>query len=59
MPAKKMKVRRLHKLVAKSSVASTSVPKEVAGIICPPAATMFNHVNSRKRKGIPRRAPLT
>ncbi|KAG5565490.1 hypothetical protein RHGRI_001397 [Rhododendron griersonianum] len=58
-PEKKLKIRRLNKLVAKSSVASTSVAKQVASIICPPAVTMFNHVNSRKRKGIPRRAPLT
>ncbi|KAI8532138.1 hypothetical protein RHMOL_Rhmol11G0190300 [Rhododendron molle] len=55
---RELKVRRLDKLVAKSSVASASVTKQVTSSICPATASVFNHANSRKRKGIPRRAPL-
>ncbi|KAI8534207.1 hypothetical protein RHMOL_Rhmol10G0071200 [Rhododendron molle] len=57
-PDRKLKVRRLDKLVAKSSVVSASVTKQVTSSICLATASVFNHANSRKRKGIPQRAPL-
>ncbi|XP_058189401.1 uncharacterized protein LOC131306984 [Rhododendron vialii] len=52
-PNRKFKVRRLHKLLAKSSVASSSAAKQVTSSIYPATTPMFNHVNSKKRKGIP------
>ncbi|KAI8536573.1 hypothetical protein RHMOL_Rhmol10G0267900 [Rhododendron molle] len=55
---RKSKVRRLDKSVAKSSVASPSVTKQVTGNIYPASASVSKHANFRKRKGIPRRAPL-
>ncbi|KAF7141576.1 hypothetical protein RHSIM_Rhsim06G0202200 [Rhododendron simsii] len=58
-PNTKSKVRRLHKLLDKGSIASTSATKRATRSIYPATTPMFNHLNSRKRKGIPRRAPLT
>ncbi|KAF7149602.1 hypothetical protein RHSIM_Rhsim02G0185800 [Rhododendron simsii] len=58
-PERQQKIRKLDILVSKSTVMATSIAKEIPVNVSPTTPPMFNHMNSRKRKGIPRRAPLT
>ncbi|KAI8530775.1 hypothetical protein RHMOL_Rhmol11G0085300 [Rhododendron molle] len=57
-PERQRKMRKLDILVSKSPIVAASVAKEVLDNVSHTTPPMFNHMNSRKRKGIPQRAPL-
>lgn len=58
-PETQQKVRELDILISKSPIGTASLTKNFPINVSPAAPPMFNHMNSKKRKGIPRRAPLS